>query len=230
MDGVERGENATLVQHPLNHQIQFKVRPDPDWTQRIGEAWAGALVNSRRESAGIIAVMEGRLVIADPNNSEGAITAEVVAGEYEVVLTVAHLGSEATYDYEEYVSHAFALRRDNEGVTTIEPLTDEHGTELGVEGTITTFAGEGVIARIAADYPDLRIWTIPRLLSAVSPEANLPDSKSVRAPTKDGSSVLIAVEAGSGRQDYPLFRLADAKGNTVGVLVDFFVDNRPYDE
>jgi hypothetical protein len=43
--------------------------------------------------------------------------------------------------------------------------------------------------------------------------------------------VLIAVSVGwNGRQDYPLFRLADAEGATVGVLVDFYVDNRTYDD
>ena len=50
----------------------------------------------------------------------------------------------------------------------------------------------------------------------------------------DGTGVLIACNAGYrpgfGREDYSLFRLADAEGNTVGVLVDFFVDNRPWDD
>ena len=230
VEAVERGGEATLVQDPLNSGISYRVRPDPDWTERMGEAWQGTLINSRREAAGTIPIADGQLVIADPNSPEAAATAHVIAGEYDVVLTVAHLGSEETYDYEEHISHAFALLRDNKGVAEIEPLTDENGTELGVEGAIVAFAGEGVIPRIAADHPNLPIWTVHRLLRAVTPDANMPDPKSARVPAKDGSGVLIAFNAGSGRQDYPLFRLADAEGNTVGVLVDFFVDNRPYSD
>ena len=35
----------------------------------------------------------------------------------------------------------------------------------------------------------------------------------------------IILYAGYGRGDYPLFRLADVSGNTIGVMADFFVDN-----
>lgn len=226
---VERGGQATLVQDPRNSEIQYIVRPDPDWTQRMGEAWRGTLVNTRRESAGAIPIADGQLVIADPNSPIKAVNTHVIAGEYEVVLTVAHLGSEDTYDFEEHISHAVALLRDNKGVTTIEPLTDEKGVELGLDGSLAVFAGAGVIEQIAADYADLHFWTVSRLLRSASSDVDKRDGQFARAVTKNGSGVLIAFNAGSGRQDYPLFRLADTDGNTVGVLVDFFVDNRPYD-
>jgi hypothetical protein len=244
VEAVERGGKATLVPHPLSSEIRIRARPDPDWTQRMHEAFEGTLAHTRRERAGTLPVADGQLVIADPNAPEAAVTAHVTAGEYEVVLTVAHEGDEPadeyeqTDDYSEYVSHAFALLRDNKGVTAIEPLTDENGVELWVEGAIVAFAGAGVMPRIAAEQPDLGTWrtrwTIPDMLRIVDPEANLVDAQSVRFPTKDGTGVLIACNAGHppgfGREDYSLFRLADAEGNTVGVLVDFFVDNRPCDD
>ncbi|HEY0026054.1 MAG TPA: hypothetical protein VGB24_24400 [Longimicrobium sp.] len=204
------------------------------------EAFEGTLANTRREPAGTIPIADGQLVIADPNAPEAAVTAQVTAGEYEVVLTLAHEGAEQTDeyertdDYDEYVSHAFALLRDNKGVTAIEPLTDENGVELWVGGAIVAFAGTGVVPRIAAEQPGLSTWTVPELLRIVDPEANLLDAQSVRFPTRDGTGVLIACNAGYrpgfGREDYSLFRLADAEGATVGVLVDFWVDNRPGDD
>lgn len=244
VEAVERGGKATLVPIPINSEIQIRVRPDPDWTQRMHEAFEETLAHTRREPAGTIPIADGRLVIADPNAPEAAVTAHVTAGEYEVVLTVAYEGEEQTDeyertdDYEEYVSHAVALLRDNKGVTAIEPLTDENGVELWVGGEIVAFAGAGVIPRIAAEQPVLGTWrtrwTIPDLLRIVDPEANLVDAQWVRFPTKDGTGVLIACNAGYrpgfGREDYSLFRLADAEGATVGVLVDFWVDNRPWDD
>lgn len=238
IEAVERGGKATLVPSPLSSEILIRARPDPDWTQRMHEAFEGTLDNTRREPAGTIPVADGQLVIADPNAPENAVTAHVTAGEYEVVLTVAHVGAEETHDYEEYVSHAFALLRDNTGVAAIEPLTDENGVELWVEGAIVAFAGAGVMTQIAAEQPGLSTlrtrWTVPDLLRIVDPEANLLDAQSVRFPTKDGTGVLIASNAGYrpgfGPEDYPLFRLADAERATIGVLVDFWVDNRPCDD
>src|SRR5688572_27120608 len=124
VEAVERGNEATLVQDPLNSHISYHVRPDPDWTERMSQAWQGTLINSRRELAGTVPVSDGRLVIADPNSPGQAVTAQVGHGEYEVVLTIAHLGSKETHDFEEHVSHAYALLRDNNGVVAIEPLTD----------------------------------------------------------------------------------------------------------
>jgi hypothetical protein len=234
VEAVERGGKATLVPHPLNSEILIRARPDPDWTQRMHEAFEGTLANTRREPAGTLPIADGQLVIADPNAPEAAVTAHVIAGEYEVVVIVAYAGDEETDDYEEHVSHAFALLRDNKGVTAIEPLTDGNGVELWVEGAIVAFAGAGAMSRIAAEQPGLSTWTIPDLLRIVDPEANLIDAQWVRFPASDGTGVLIACNAGYrpgyGREDYSLFRLADAEGATVGILVDFWVDNRPADD
>lgn len=235
IETVERGGKATLIPHPLNSEIRIRVRPDPDWMQRRREAFEGTLADTRREQAGTIPIPHGQLVIADPDAPNGAVTVHVPAGEYEVVVTVAHEGAEETDDYTETVSHAFALLRDNKGVTTIEPLTDENGLELDLEeGRIVVFAGAGVMPRIAAEQPGLSFWTVPDLLRIVSPEANLLDAQSARVPSKDATGVLNSFNAGYGPgygpQDYPLFRLADAEGDTVGVLVDFWVDNRPWDD
>lgn len=60
VEAVELGGEATLVQDPLNAEAFYKVRPDPDWTERMGEAWEGTLVNSRRESAGTIPIADRR--------------------------------------------------------------------------------------------------------------------------------------------------------------------------
>ena len=239
IEAVERGGKATLLPIPINRDILIRVRPDPDWAQRMREAVDGVLARTRQERAGTIPIPHGELVIADPELALGrlvgrainsdSVTARVTAGEYEVVVTVAYQGAEETNDYTEHVSHAFALLRGNKGVTTIEPLTDENGVELGVEGSTLAFSGSGVMAQIAAERPGLNTWTVHRLLRVVLGEEGAPDAQSARVPTKDGTGVLIAFNAGNGWQDYPLFRLADAEGATVGVLVEFYVDNRPWD-
>lgn len=238
IEGVERGGKATLLSAPLHSQIMIEGRPDPDWVQRMVEALDGVLADTRQEGAGTIRIPHGELVIADPNTSMGIlpkrgesdlVTAHVRAGEYEVVVTVAHEGAEETDDYWESVSHAFALLRDNKGVTTIEPLTGENGVELGVQASTVVFASAGVMSQVAAEQPGLHIWTTFDLHSVASAEGNLLWGHWARAPTRDGTGVLIAVSAGD-HQDYPLYRLADADGATIGVLVDFYVDNRPWDD
>ncbi len=65
IEAVERGGKATLLPVPINPEIMVRVRPDPDWGQRIVEAVQGTLVNSRQERAGTIPVPHGELVIAD---------------------------------------------------------------------------------------------------------------------------------------------------------------------
>jgi hypothetical protein len=227
---VEREGKTTIVQDPRNSEIGYIVRPDPDWTERMGEAWKGTLVNSRRKSAGTIPVDDGRLVIADLSSPEQTVTAQVTPGTYEIILTIAHLGAEETHDYEEHVSHAFALLSGNKAVSVIEPMADESGTEVGVEVTSTmAFASDGVLQQIADVGPVGRIWTMRDLRGLKSAVADESGCTSVRAENNDGSGALIAFHAGHGREDYPLFSLFDADGNTVGVLVDCFVDNRPND-
>lgn len=62
---VERKGEAALVEDPRNPEVRYKVGPDPDWAQRIGEAWNQTLANSRRETAGTLLVDEGELEIAN---------------------------------------------------------------------------------------------------------------------------------------------------------------------
>jgi hypothetical protein len=229
VEAVERGGGPTLVQDPLNSQVQYRVRPDPDWTQRMSDAWEGVLVNSRRQSVGTIPIRDGRMRIADVSSPDHGVTADVEAGEYEVVLTIAHEGSEEEHDYAEHVSHAFALLCGDRDVAVIEPMTADDGTELGVEGYMIAFAGDGVLERIAAHCPGGRIWTTRELLRSAMPGTGVSDHKSARAVTDDGAGGLVAVNGGYGRGDYPLFRIADPDGNTIGVLLDFGVDNRPHE-
>lgn len=224
---VERKGEPALVEDPRNPEVQYKVGPDPDWTRRIGEAWNQTLANSRRETAGTLLVDGGELEISNAEAFAQGVTASVVAGQYEVTFTVAHLGAEETHDYEEYVSHAFVVLQGNRGVTAIEPLTDAHGVELGVVASQIAFAKPGVLQQIAGDHAGR--WTLRKsdLFFPETSEAVAVDRKSVRV-ADDGSGTAILLRAGHGREDYPLFRLADADGNTVGVLLDFFVDNRSW--
>jgi hypothetical protein len=224
---VERNGGVSLVRDPLNPKVQYKVRPDADWTQRMGEAWSGTLTNSRRETAGIIPVDNGLLSIMEAHSPKNAITAQVVPGKYEITLTIAHMGAEETYDYEEHVSHAFALLQDNRDVASIEPLTDENGIELRVDAYEVAFAGAGVLQEIAGDHAGQWMLRMSGLMHPKSAEGNVSSRKSIRVVNDDESGAAIILDAGYGREDYPLFRLADVQGNTIGVMADFFVDNRP---
>ena len=233
VEEIERGGVPTAVQDPLDPRVHIHVRPDPDWTQRLTDAWHGVLVNSRRESAGTVAVSNGRLVVGNAdavdaaNPSDRGVVIDVVAGEYEVVVTMAHEGTEQDGDFAEHASHAFALLRDNKGAAAIEPMTAADGTELWVEMGGALFAGSGATERLAAEHPETGLWQIVNL-----PNPSIPATKSgrwKRIATSDGAGALITVSGGYGRGSYPLFRIADPDGRTVGVLVDFFVDNRPYE-
>jgi hypothetical protein len=124
---------------------------------------------SRRESAGTLLVDGGELEIANAEAFAQGVTASVVAGQYEVTFTVAHLGAKETHDYEEYVSHAFVVLQGNGGVTTIEPLTDAHGVELGVVASEIAFAKPGFFSRLpvttlAAGPCGRAIFSSPKLL------------------------------------------------------------------
>ena len=228
VEAVERAGVPTYVQDPLDPQVHIRVRPDPDWTQRLTDAWHGELVNSRRQSAGALPISDGRLHIGDTNAPEQGVTADVVPGDYEVVLTIAHLGAEESGDYEEHVSHAFALLRGTDAVALIEPMKAEGGTEIFIEVVRMAFAGTGAFERLAAGRADGRSWRLNDVLGPDMHAAEEIDEHWSRFATSDGSDVLIAVAAGTGRDNYPLFRMTDPDGKTVGVLVDFFVDNRPY--
>lgn len=224
---VEQGGGASLVQHPLDERVEFFVRPDPDWTLRMGEAWQGTLVNSRRETAGNFQIIDGLLEISDVASPGKNIIVPVVPGEYEVILTIAHLGSEETYDYEEHVSHAFALLRENRNVAVIEPVSDEEGVELNVNAYAVGFGTDGVVREACGDHAGR--WSL-KLDNMFYPEfpngANRRDWVTIK--NDNGPGAVIAFHAGHGRGDYPVFRLSDANGNTIGVLADFFVDNRPW--
>lgn len=217
VEAVERADVSTYVQHPLSPEVYIRVRPDPDWTQRMTDAWDGVLMNSRRLPAGTIPIPDGQLLVFDVLSPEQGVGADVVAGDYEVVLTVAHLGAEESGDYEEHISHAFALLRGHDAVALIEPITTKDGTELYVEAFQLAFAGTGVVERLAAEHAG-------NLLIRLARAAKASDGKWAR--NVPGVGPMITFTAGEGRGSYPLYRIEDATGKSVGVLVDFLVDNR----
>ncbi|MFS2110641.1 hypothetical protein ACCC88_13190 [Sphingomonas sp. Sphisp140] len=155
---IERAGLPSLVEDPLNPEVQYRVRPDADWTERLDQAWNGTLARSRREPAGTISISDGLLTITKADVFETGITVPVAPGEYEVTLVLAHSGAEDTYDYEEHVSHAFALLRGEKKVVSIEPLEDEHGTELGVVAYAVAFASAEVFQQIAGHHAGR--WTL----------------------------------------------------------------------
>ncbi|MCI4588906.1 hypothetical protein MOK15_02125 [Sphingobium sp. BYY-5] len=224
---VEQEGGTSLVQHPLDEGVEFVVRPDPDWTQRLREAWQGNLVNSRRETAGTFQIIDGLLEISDVASPDKSITMPVVPGEYEVSLTIAHLGSEQTYDYEEHISHAVALLKGNRHVAAIEPLTDEDGVELCVNAYAVGFGTDGVIREACGDHAGRWALKLGNMFFPESPSAaNRRDWITIK--NDNGQGAVVAFHAGHGKDDYPVFRLSDANGQTIGVLADFFVDNRPW--
>lgn len=226
VEALERKGDASYIEDPVDPGVQIAVRRDPDWVQRMGEAWNETLINSRRESAGTILVEAGQLEISNANTPSQSRTVQVVPGQYEVILTVAHMGSKKRYDYEEHVSHAVVLLEGNGDVTAIEPLTDGFGIEIGLETYEVAFAEQGVLQRFAGDHAGR--WSLKKrdLFNPTTSDANKSDRKWVRA-MDDHQRAVIMFGAGYGRGDYPLFGLADAGGNVIGILMDFFVDNRP---
>lgn len=224
---VEKEGGASLVPHPLDDRVEFLVRADPDWTLRLGEAWQGTLVNSRRETAGNFQIIDRLLEINDVDSPGKSITVPVVPGEYEVILTIAHLGSEETYDYEEYISHAFAILKGNRPVAAIKPLSDEEGVELRVNAYTVGFGTDRVVREAGSDHADR--WSL-KLIKMFYQEYPSADSRRdwITINSDNVPGAVIAFHAGHGKGDYPVFRLSDANGQTIGVLADFFVDNRPW--
>jgi hypothetical protein len=227
VERVEAGGEPSLVQHPLDPRVQIRVRPDPDWTARMSDAWYGELVNSRRESAGTLAIGDGRLTIGNADQPEQGMTLEVTPGEYEVTLTIAHLGEVAIGTYEEHVSHVWALLRGTEDISVIEPMKAANGTEVWLELGKLMFTGSGVREQLAAEHPQTGLWQVINLSLPGVPVNS--GQWSTRIATRDSTGALITVMAGYGSNSYPLFKLADANGRLLGVLLDFYVDNRPWD-
>src|SRR3546814_4570970 len=80
-------------------------------------------------SAGMILIGEGSLKISNADSPKQSVTVQVVPGRYEVLFSVAHRGSNETYDYEEHVSHAFVLLESHARVAAIEPFIGDHDVE-----------------------------------------------------------------------------------------------------
>ena len=232
VEAVERRGEPTFVTDPRNPNIQYRVRPDPDWTQRMTDAWFGELVNSRQESAGTVPVTYGLLLldsadkVATPDSPDREIVG-VVAGDYEIVLTIAHQGAEERGSYEEHVSHVWALLGSQDDVALIEPMKTPDGAERWIGSGKVMFAGMGVPERLAADHPGEGLWHIVNLLNPSVPATQ--GQRWRRITTKDGAGALTTVSGGHGGWPYPLFRMTDSAGRTIGILIDFYVDNRPYD-
>src|SRR3546814_12551911 len=79
---------------------------------------------------------------------------------------------------------------------------------------------------LAGDH--LGRWTL-RKLDLFHPKISETTKASLKSARvgDDDLEAAIMLDAGEGRGDYPLFSMADAAGNIVGVLMDFFLDNRP---
>jgi hypothetical protein len=227
VNAVERS-GATEVQHPLAEDVHFMVRPDPDWSQRLVDAWTGELADSRREEAGTIVLARGLLAVDDADRPRDVLAIPVIPGAYRLALTIAHRGTKEAFDYDEGVSHAFLTLDGDHEVATIEPWLDDNGTRLEVNAYTFAFAVAGVLPQLAGDHWGL--WA-QRLNETRAAQDGGNGSKrySCVFPNDDGSVAAIVWPAGEGRADYPLFRLVDAHERTVGVAADFYLDNRPWD-
>lgn len=228
VEAVEREGNATEVQHPLDDQVHIMVRPDPDWPQRMLEAWEGRLVNSRQEVAGTITVDGGVLAISDVDSPEDSVAASIAPGEYQLTLTIACSGSKQTFDDSEGVSHAFLTLQERTNVTAIEPYPDENGAELGVDAYMIAFAIPGVLSPIAGDHAGRWSLRVGEMFQTRPHESDERNRHSIVITDDNGSLAAIVCRAGNGREDYPLFRLIDEDGRTIGIAADFYVDNRPW--
>lgn len=228
VEAVENGGNATTVQHPAAEHVHFMVRPDPDWSQRMLEAATGKLINSRQETAGVLALDEGLLSVGNADAPSDSATASVTPGEYRLVLTIAYSGAKKTFDYEEHVSHAFLTLQQDYNVAVIEPYFDADGVEVRTEALLVAFAIPGKLPRIAGDHAGRWTLRLSEMSRAQGRGSGEKDHYSVVVSDDDGSTAAIACYAEYGRNDYPLFRLVDDAGRIVGIASDFYVDNRPW--
>lgn len=228
VETVESGGAPTQVQDPRDPQVEYYVRPDPDWTQRLNEAWCGTLKKSRREWAGVVPVPDGRMRVAPLMEHEQGITIAIPPGEYEFFVTIAHEGAKRSADYAEHVSHVWGVLRGRGDAELIEPMTDERGAELQIDSKGIAFAGTDALERIAAACPYGRIIIVSDLLRLPTANGDATRRLWARAETDEGSGALVAVSGGYARQAYTVSRIADPQGATIGILIDFYVDNRPY--
>jgi hypothetical protein len=225
---VERGGVPTYIEDPLADDVRYLVRPDPDWTQRLSDAWTGTLVNSRRESAGIINIHDGLLLAGSTAAWEQRINATVPPGEYEVVVTVAWDGSEDEGSYSEHISHAWALLGDVEEVDLIEPMLADDGAELFSEFGGIVFTASGVVERLVAEYAQGNIWMLDHRLPIAWHDSGNDWKHWGRFSASGIGDALVSLRAGQGRDEYPAYRMVDRQGTTIGIMFDFYVDNRPH--
>lgn len=152
----------------------------------------------------------------------------VPAGEYDVVVTVAQEGCEDEGTYAEHVSHAWALLGSVGDVDLIEPMLADDGTELFVEVGGIVLTANGVVERLVAEHAQGAIWMLDHRLPIAWHNSGNDWKHWGRFPASGSGDALVRLSAGHGHDEYPAYRMVDRQGTTIGIMFDFYVDNRPH--
>lgn len=222
----EAPQEAKWVADPLNPEISYRVAPEPDWPQRVLEALHGTLASSWSQPLGAIPAPGGRLLVCEPGAPGRGETAAVEPGVYDVRLTVAQYMNGGEVE-DERVSHAFALLAGGGPIAHVEPLERHEGEEvtLGVDGGLAAFATPGAVERLADERTDgdVESWETQLIEEMRTVYRHTRDW--ARMVTADGGAAVAAFSSGEGDGLYPIYVLRDQSGRSVGLAIDFFVDN-----
>jgi hypothetical protein len=197
---------------------------EPDWPQRLLAAHGGRLPNASDRPAGAVPAPDGRLLVIEPAYMDKGLAVAVEPGRYAVrVVVLQRLEDGEVVD--ERVSHAFA-ELDGATVAHVEPVEEDGAAaELGVDSGLAGFATPGAPARLVADLGLADAEALEGALFAGDTDTS-PFRFSRRwghAATADGAAAMTLFSSGEGDGTYPVYRLLDADGRTVGVALDLYV-------
>jgi hypothetical protein len=208
--------------------------PEPDWTERLAQSFAGTLEDHEWVKAGMLPVPDGRLVVSDPFDIERAAAraTEIPAGTYPVTLAIGRFGPPKSRFAEWRVAHAWVRLTQGPVAEWAVPAEEERRAAwVSVDSALAAFVSASAVPALVAAYGEgEERWLDPRLTEALQRQMASTASMGGRhwAVIRAGDARMIAFESGHGDGSYPVVRGLGADGELVAVAIDFRVANWIY--
>lgn len=215
-----------LPDAPPPPTITIRDGPEPDWMERLGQAYAGTLEDNEIVELGTLPIPDGKLLACEPFqiHDPRPYTIPVPPGTYPAFISVAA----APDGSDQRIAYAWVRLR--EGVPARwEPARTRRGEEVsvGVDSGIACFTTAIAAARFIAEYDHGGRYGYNEPLSETLVKAMdqvWRDTRGWAVLDSGADARLAAFSSGFGDGLYPVYRALDARGRRLAVAMLFHVD------